>query len=293
MLIRLLGGAVLLIAPYAYVLPRYRKALTSSWIAIINFGVIAIAGMLGFFFLSIGLLPVTIAVLVTMLAPVLIVFWAWARTRVRPSKLTFIGVALALTGLMVLTDPQGSGVNWFGVILAICGAVCSVVFFLTSSRTPTTIPPVLFTGLGMLVGAAAIGLSSLTGALPAKFSSAEVSLMGLQCPWFIPMAGVVLCTASAFILTILGLRHISETVGSFAHYSQVPFVALLSWMLLSEAPTLSLVAGSVLILGGAALVKWGEISLAKRLAVPQILSADKESPFAREPQPPLPQQDRR
>lgn len=266
LLFRVLGGAALLAAPFLPGLRHHWVAIRRGWVPVLVYGAVSVAGMQACFFLSVQYLSTAISLLIQMLAPVLIVCWVWVRTGQRPATVTFLGIMVALGGLLLLLGPQGEALNPIGVVYAFGGALCLAVFFISSANPPPGVPSMLFSGAGMAVGSVFIALLCLLRVLPAEFSSSPTAFAGFSMPWFAPVALIVLGTAAAYVLGIVGLRFVSATVGSFTSFAQVPFAALIAWLMLAEMPAPVLFVGSALILCGIALVKRGEILTTRRVS---------------------------
>ncbi|RAC07302.1 EamA family transporter, partial [Burkholderia multivorans] len=87
-LIRLVGAALLLLVPSLIALRGRWAEVRSSWRTVLIYGLVSMAGVQGFYFVAVEHLPVAVALLLEMTAPMLIVFWIWARTRPRPATVT-------------------------------------------------------------------------------------------------------------------------------------------------------------------------------------------------------------
>ncbi|RGE21948.1 DMT family transporter [Leucobacter sp. wl10] len=264
LLVRVAGSAIVLLPATAHALRGHWALVARHWGSIVAYGAVCFAGMQGFFFLAIEHLSVTLAQLIQMTAPVMVVFWLWLRTRRRPSNLTFLGVAVAVGGILLLLDPRGSPLSLAGVLLAFAAALCTVVYFLVSAKQRTPLPPAAYIGLSMAAGALVVMASGAARIIPLEFTLSDVPFAGLDLPAAVPLMLLVVFTVAAYLLGIVGLRCIGPTVGSFTSFSEVPFAALAAWILLAEFPDPALVTGGMLILGGIALVKCGDIVSARR-----------------------------
>ena len=110
---------------------------------LVLYGVIAMAGVQLFYFMSVEHLAVSLALLLEMTAPVMIVLWVWMRTGTRPDSRTFLGIALAMGGLVLVLDPRGARLDPLSVGFALAAAVCLSFFFLASAKGDLRIPPIL------------------------------------------------------------------------------------------------------------------------------------------------------
>jgi drug/metabolite transporter (DMT)-like permease len=270
-LIRLGGSAVLLLIPTLIALRgRWGEVLT-HWRTVVTYGLVSMAGVQGFYFVAVEHLTVAVALLLEMTAPMLIVFWIWARTRTRPATVTFIGVVVSMIGLLLVLNLRGSSISILGVVMAMAAAVCLASYFLVSAKDTITIPPVALTGLGMGIGALAMSLIVLFGVMPWESVAGDVDFGGVSMSWIVPMAMIVLFTVGAYITGILGLRYIGATVGSFVNLVEVPFSVIVAWLVLFEMPAPIQLFGGVFILGGVGFIKWGEARLARRVARREVI----------------------
>ncbi|MFC9441564.1 MULTISPECIES: DMT family transporter [unclassified Brevibacterium] len=271
-LIRLIGSALLLLIPSLIALRGRWGEVRAHWTTVLTYGLVSMAGVQGFYFVAVEHLTVAVALLLEMTAPMLIVFWIWARTRTRPATVTFIGVLVSMVGLLLVLNLRGASISVLGVVMALAAAVCLASYFLVSAKDTINVPPVALTGLGMGVGALTMGLIVLLGVMPWGAATTDVDFGGLQVSWVLPMALIVLFTAGAYITGILGLRYIGATVGSFVNLIEVPFSVIVAWLLLAELPAPIQLFGGVFILGGVVFIKWGEARLARRIATREVVA---------------------
>src|SRR5699024_7635246 len=157
-LIRLAGSAILLLIPTLISLRGRWDEVLRHWRTVVIYGLVSMAGVQGFYFVAVEHLTVAVALLLEMTAPMLIVFWIWARTRTRPATVTFIGGVVSMIGLLLVLNLRGSSISIFGAFMAMAAAVCLASYFLVSAKDTITLPPVALTGLGMGVGSLAMSL---------------------------------------------------------------------------------------------------------------------------------------
>jgi drug/metabolite transporter (DMT)-like permease len=120
-------------------------------------------------------------------------------------------------------------------------------------------PPVVMTWGGMIVGAAVLAVSGLTGLAPLAFSSADVTLLHHQVSWLVPVLGLsVVAAAFAYVTGIAAARRLGAKLGSFVALAEVLFAVLFAWVLLHQVPTTTQFLGGALILTGVVLVRLDE-----------------------------------
>lgn len=258
--LRLGGAGLMILIPTLIALRGRWASVRRQWKIITVYGLVTMAGVQAFFFLALENLSVAIAVLLEMMgAPLIIVFWLWARSGKRPTVITGIGVIASIIGVVLVLDFTGSSASWIGVGYAVGAAFCFACYFLVSSDQTITLPPLALTGLGMAVGAMAAAVLNLTRLMPAQFVFTDVAFAGMQTSWLVPALLLVLFTVGAYTCGIVGLRFLGPTVGSFLNLTEVPFSAIAAWVILFETLSGLQIIGGTVILAGVCLVKIGEL----------------------------------
>lgn len=130
--------------------------------------------------------------------------------------------------------------------------------FIIAGR-PNPVPSIAFACLGLMVGAAALGLLGLTGVLPMYRGDATVVLMERAAPSWVSFAWLILVSSAiSYVLAIVGARRLGSTLASFVGLTEVLFAILFAWILLGELPRPIQLLGGALILGGVIAVRLGE-----------------------------------
>lgn len=273
-LLRLLGCALVLLIPTLISLRGRWREVVRGWRTVVSYGVVSMAGVQLLYFLAVEHLAVAVALLLEMTAPLLIVFWLWATTRIRPATVTFIGMAVSLFGLVLVLDPGGSELSLLGVVFALGAAVCLASYFMASAKVEVDVPPVALTGLGMIVGTFVVAGLLLLRVLPADFSTTDVTLGASPYSWIVPLLIIVFTTAGAYVCGILGLRMVGATVGSFVNLTEVPFSVVVAWLVVAELPSMIQMYGGIGIVVGVVFIKWGEVRQERRIQRRAVLLSD-------------------
>lgn len=256
--VRLAGSALLLAVPMVIQMRgRWRMVWDARWY-LLTYGVVCMSGVQLLFFLAVERMSPPIALLLEMTAPLMIVLWVWASTRFRPSTLTFIGIAAAGVGLVVILDPRGSSVDPLGVVFALSAAVCLAVFFLMSNQSSLEFPSVTLICIGMAIGAVVVAVIGGVGLLPADMSTADLDANGVTVPWWVGALALLLFTAGAYTTSVIGVRYIGSTVSSFVNLIEVPMSVVMAWILLGDLPMPVQAIGGLFVLAGVVFVKLGE-----------------------------------
>jgi drug/metabolite transporter (DMT)-like permease len=251
------GGLVLLIPALIALRGRF-GLLFAAWRFILLYGLIAVIGAQVFYFAAIERMPIGVALLIEYTAPVLLVLLAWARTRIPPALLTIAGAVLSIAGLALVINPSGdAGFDALGLVFALLAALCLAGYYLIAAIPTGDLPPVTVVSAGLIVGGVALGLVGATGIVPFTVTFDDVSLPVVgTVSWIVPMAIVVLvATAAAYYLSIVGALRLGSRVASFVGLVEVLFAVLFAWLLLAQVPTWLQAVGGVLIVVGVVFVK--------------------------------------
>lgn len=252
-----MGVSALLLAPALMLaIRRERSFLRMHWRLILGFGLTAVAGCQILFFAAMQRMPVAVALLIQYLAPVLLVGFAWVRTRRAPSRLVMTGSVVAIVGLVLVVDISGARFDLLGTLLALGAAVCVGAYFLIAERAGDDLPPVALASGGLLVGAVLMALLCATGILPFQAPSVDVVLAGATLPWFLPLFWVAgIGTTLGYAFGVMAVPRIGARLASFVGLSEVLFALGFAWLLLAEVPAPIQFVGGALILAGVVLVR--------------------------------------
>jgi drug/metabolite transporter (DMT)-like permease len=247
--------AGLLLLPFALVSLRGRwHTLWDSRGRLLGMGIVAVAITQLTYFAAISRIPVSTALLIEYLAPLLLVCWVAATTRRMPRPAVLLGSVLAIGGLVLVIGPGAlRAVDPIGLLLAFTAAFGCAVYFVIAARPADGLPPVALSGMGLLLGGVLLGLVGLTGLVPFTATFGDVPLLGTPTPWWVPLGVVAIFgTAIAYSAGIVGSRRIGARLASFVGLLEVVSAAILAWVLLGESLSWLQITGGVLILGGIA-----------------------------------------
>ena len=252
--VRALAGSVVLLPIVLFALRGRWSALWRARWRVLGMGLIAVAFTQFAYFAAISRIPVSTALLIEYLAPLLLVLWAWAATRRMPRPAVLLGSVLAIGGLVLVIGPGAlQAVDPLGLALAFAAAVGCAVYFVVAARPADGLPPVALAGAGLLLGGLALGLIGLTGALPLETVGGDVALLGGSAPWWVPLAVVAIAgTAIAYATGIAGSARLGSRLASFLGLLEVVFASIFAWLVLGESLTVLQILGGALILAGIA-----------------------------------------
>ncbi|WP_309615206.1 EamA family transporter [Salinibacterium sp.] len=248
--------AGLVLAPFAIVAlhGKWNTLWRARW-RIVGMALVGVAGTQLAYFIAVQRIPVGTAILIEYLAPILLVLFAWATTRVVPKKVVLIGAAVAIGGLVLVVGPGSISGDPVGVFAAFLAAIGAASYYLIAARPSEGLPPVALAATGLLLGSAVLATLGALRVLPFTAAFIEVPFLAGTAPWWVPLGIVaVIGTAIAYAASIMATGMLGSRLMSFIGLLEVVFAALFAWLLLGEALGVVQLLGGVLILAGIAFV---------------------------------------
>ena len=259
---RLAGTAVLLGVPLALVVARGWRPRAGHLRAVVVYGIVPLAGAQVCYFNAVDHLSVGVALLIEYTAPVLLLGWMWARGGARPKPATLLGAALAVAGLVLVLDvARGAEFDVVGVLWGLAAAVCLAAYFrLSADASDETARPRSCSPRAARSSAAPSSCSSAPWVCcRSRRRRPRSTLAGWTAPWWVGVVLVAaLSTTLAYLTGIAAVGRLGSRLASFVGLSEVLFAVLGAWWLVSQRPTLTQVAGGVLVVAAIALIRWAE-----------------------------------
>lgn len=277
-LVRVAIAAVVLVVPGALALRGRWHLLRRGAGVIVAYGVFAVAGAQLCYFIAVGYLDVSVALLIEYTAPVAVVLWMWMRHGSRPTRLTVAGAFIAAAGLVLLLDVLGggAGVNLVGVLWALAAMVGASVYFVIGGDESNGLPGMTLAAGGLLVALVVLGLAAIAGVLPIAWSTDTVQFVPFAAPWWaVALVLGVVTAATAYVTGIAATRRLGARLGSFVALTEVMMATAFAWLLLGQVPLAIQIAGALLVVAGVVVVKLGERpaeTVAESLAEPPAVS---------------------
>lgn len=256
-----IAGAALVLTPFAVrAWLGVREQLgADDGRAMLAYGIVAVAGVQLCFFNAVDRLPVSIALLIEYLAPVLLVIGSSVRTRSLPPRLVAIGAVIATIGLVPVLNLQvNGGLDPIGVAWALAAALCLSTYFVLTARSNSHLPQTLLIWAGCVVGSAVVGLTGLTGVMHLDRGAASVILAGQSFSWIVSaLFLIVVATVVAYLSGMVAIRMLGNRRASFIALTEVLFAAIASWLLLGETLSPFQAMGAALVITGVIMVQRG------------------------------------
>ena len=258
--LRCTGAAVLLVVALAVLSPGRLRVRARELPVLAVFGVVGVALTQFLYYVAIGRLPVGIALVFEMTAPVFIALYVWLVRRERVRSRLWLALLLSLSGLVLVAQVwQGGGsLDVVGVAAALAAALCLATYYLmgergTASRDPVALTCWSFVAAGLFWSVAAPWWAFDAGVLAEQV---PVSFGGLRLPlWLLVSWIVVLGAAVPFWLSIAALPHLPPTTAGLVATVEPVFASVVAWLWVEQVLTGWQVAGGIVVLTGIALAQ--------------------------------------
>lgn len=265
--LRITGAALVLIIPALRAMHGRWHLLRREALPLLGYGGLGVVGAQLCYFQALAYLPVGVALLLEYTAPLLIVGWVWLTTRRPPGRLTVLGGAVAMIGLVLVLDPtSATRPSPAGVLWALAAAVGAAAYFILAARGGTAtdeheqLPPIATVGLAMALGAVLVGVISATGLLPFTTQTAAVRLSGQLVPWWVAVLGMIMiATVLSYLTGLAAARRLGSQLSSFVALTEVIFAVLAAWLLVGELPSGIQVLGGAAIVAGVLVVRFADL----------------------------------
>lgn len=263
-LARVVVAAVVLTVPAVLAFRSWRFTRSSAK-TIVVYGAIAIAGAQLCYFNAVSHLSVAVALLIEYSGILLVIAWGWIHGH-RPRRLTLIGGAIALAGLVLVLDLVGSHhLDAVGVLWGVGAAVGLATYFIIAAESDDTVPALVVTWGGLSTGAILIGIAALVGVLPLHAARTDVTLLGRPVLWVVPVLGLAIVAAVIpYLSGIRAARLLGAKLASFVGLTEVLFAVLFAWLLLGQHLDAMQLAGGAIVVAGIAFVRLDEMREAPR-----------------------------
>ncbi len=206
---------------------------------VLGLGAIGIAGLQGFYNVAVNRLPLSIALLLEYLGPVLVVLWVRFARREPVHARMWPALALTLVGLAVVSQVwTGLAFDGLGVVMALLAAVCFAAYFLLGEDRGVSAEPLRHILWSFAVAAVLMNLAAPVWGADAL--GADASALGrfsdVVVPAWLPMTWVVvLGTVTPFFLLLLALRSLPATVVSVVAMLEPVVATVVGWAWFAES----------------------------------------------------------
>jgi drug/metabolite transporter (DMT)-like permease len=258
--LRCTGAAIGLLLLLAVTRPGRLRVTWRELPFLAAFGVVGVALTQFLYYVAIGRMPVGIALVFEMTAPVFIALYVWLVRREKVRSRLWLALLLSLSGLVLVAQVwQGGGsLDPLGVGAALAAALCLAGYYLLGERGTVTRDPVALTCWSFVFAAVfwavaapwwRFDASVLGEKVPVSIGSVELPL------WVLVVWIVVLGAIVPFWLSIAALPHFSPTTAGLVATIEPVFASIVAWLWVEQVLTGWQIAGGVVVLTGIALAQ--------------------------------------
>ncbi|MCF6508413.1 EamA family transporter [Blastococcus sp. MG754426] len=258
--LRCTGAALVLLAVLALAAPGRLRVRPRELPLLAVFGVVGVALTQFLYYVAIGRLPVGIALVFEMTAPVFIALYVWLVRRERVRSRLWAALLLSLSGLVLVAQvwEGGGSLDPLGVAAALAAALCLATYYLVGERGTVSRDPVTLTCWSFVAAALFWAVAAPWWAFDAGVLTepVPVSLGGLRLPlWLLVGWIVVLGAAVPFWLSVAALPHLAPTTAGLVATVEPVFASVVAWLWVEQVLTGWQVAGGLVVLTGIALAQ--------------------------------------
>ncbi len=253
----LVGLVVVLVATKPGVLRTDRREL--AFLA--AFGVLGVALVQLFYFLSIHRLEIGVSLVIQYVAPLLVALWARFVVREPVRRRIWFALALSLAGLSLVVDLWGGvSLDGLGVVFAFLSAVTFALYLLLAEHVVGRRDPVSLLCFGFFFASVFWAISQPWWSFPFDVPGETVSLLGnlsgVSLPvWALMLWMVILGTIVPFFLLVGSLRHIPATRAAIAAMAEPVVASAVAFAWLDERLSATQLVGGAIVLAGIALAQ--------------------------------------
>jgi drug/metabolite transporter (DMT)-like permease len=257
--LRCTGAAVCLLAVLAVIAPRRLRLTWREVPFLAVFGVVGVAMTQFLYYYAIGRMPVGIALVFEMTAPVFIALYVWLVRREKVRSRLWLALLLSLSGLILVAEvwEGGGSLNPQGVGAALIAALCLAAYYLLGERGTVNRDPVALTCWSFVAAAIFWAVAAPWWQFHTDLGTrVPVSLGSLTAPlWVLVVWIVVLGAIVPFWLSIAALRHLPPTAAGLVATAEPVFASIVAWLWVEQVLSGWQVAGGVVVLTGIVLAQ--------------------------------------
>jgi drug/metabolite transporter (DMT)-like permease len=258
--LRCAGAALALLVVLAIAAPERLRITWREVPFLAVFGVVGIALTQFLYYVAIGRMPVGIALVFEMTAPVLIALYVWLVRREKVRSRLWVSLLLSLSGLVLVAEVwrDGGSLDLVGVAAALVAALCLATYYLMGERGAVTRDPVTLTCWSFVAAAVFWSIAApwwefdgavLDGRVAISLGSAQLPLWVLVA-WIVVLGAVV-----PFWLSIAALQHLAPTTAGLVATVEPVFASIVAWLWLEQVLSGWQIAGGAVVLAGIGLAQ--------------------------------------
>lgn len=245
-----------------------RKAFAikkSEWKFLITLGIVGIACMQWSYSYSVSFLPVGIALLIQYSAIIMIPIVSYILFKKKPSNRIWGGIAVVVSGVLVVSQIWTGGLNGTGVVFAFSSAVFMTFYFILGEHSHLSREPISTLFYTMLFSSIFWLAVSPWWTFDWQMMSQTINLSGSLSDISLPAFALIIWIGimgsfMPMILSYMALGHMNATVVSVIFTSEVVFAFIFGYLWLNESMTGTQLLGGLLVLAG---ITWTQMARSK------------------------------
>jgi drug/metabolite transporter (DMT)-like permease len=252
--IRTLGCAVLLLIFLAITKPASLRVRRSEIPFLLLFGVLAYAMTPFLFFLSVELLPVAIAALLAVLAPVLVALWLRFVKKEPVGKGIWVALVLVVGGLLLVSQVwSGMTLSPLGVFYGLLTAAALAAYLLLGEEGARRRDVMSLAFWGFAIATVTWSILAPWWAFPWDLLSSTTSMFDgavTGIPVWSLVVLMIVISVVPFVLVLMSLQRIGAQRGGILGTTEPIWAALIAFVLLGEIITPVQGLGGIIVLAG-------------------------------------------
>jgi drug/metabolite transporter (DMT)-like permease len=258
--LRCTGAALVLLAVLAVAAPGRLRVSWREVPFLAAFGVIGVALTQYLYYVAIGRMPVGIALVFEMTAPVFIALYVWFVRGESVRSQIWVALLLSLSGLVLVAEvwQDGGSLDPYGVGAALVAALCLAAYYLMGERGTVTRDPLALTCWSFVAAAVFWAVAAPWWEFDAGVlgEAVPISLGSVELPLWVLVAWIVVLGAMVpFGLSIAALRHLPPTAAGIVATAEPVFASIVAWLWVEQFLSGWQVAGGVVVLTGIVLAQ--------------------------------------
>ena len=258
--LRCTGAAIGLLLMLAVVAPSRLRISWRELPLVAVFGVVGVALTQFLYYVAIGVMPVGIALVYEMTAPVFIALYVWLVRGEHVRNRLWLALSLSLAGLALVAQvwQDGGSLDPLGVGAALAAALGVATYYLLGERGTVTRDPVTLTCWSFVAATVFWAVAAPWSAFdPAVLvERVPISIGSVQLPLWVLVAWIVVFGAIVpFWLSIAALRHLPPTSAGLVATVEPVSASILAWLWLEQVLTAWQVIGGAVVLTGIVLAQ--------------------------------------
>jgi drug/metabolite transporter (DMT)-like permease len=258
--LRCLGAAVGLVL-FLLVVSPWRLRIRAREIPLLAvLGVVGVALTQWLYYVAIGRMPVGIALVFEMTAPVLIALWVWLVRREAVRRRLWAALGLSLSGLVFVAEvwEDGGSLDPVGIAAGLAAAACLATYYLLAERGTHTRDPVALTCWSFVAASLFWSVAQPWWRFDAGVLAERVPIAvgSLQLPLWLFVTWIMLLGAIVpFWLSIAALRHLPPTTAGLVATIEPVLASIVAWLWVEQVLSGWQVLGGLVVLTGIALAQ--------------------------------------